>query len=253
MKKHQVDSDPAIRVEEVTIAFGRKTVLRNVSLEVETGSVYALLGRNGEGKTTLVRALLGQIRAKAGSIEVLGFDPWSERQALMEAIGYVPEVPDIPPEATPAEAFKFCSSLHRRWNEELAHSRLEHFGLEAKRQFSTFSRGQKAQLQLILALASEPQILILDDPTLGLDALTRRELYEEVIRELADRGTTVFVTTHDLDGVEHLADRVGIVAEGTMLFDSKLEDLKQEWAVRLGGSPDLEEIFVQALSGGGAA
>ncbi len=253
MKEQQSDCAPAIRVEAVTIAFGRQTVVRNLSLEVETGSVYALLGRNGEGKTTLVRALLGQIRTKIGCIEVLGCDPWSKRQALMETVGYVPEVPNIPPGSTPLGVFELCSRLHPRWDEELAYSRLEHFGLEAKRRFSTFSRGQKAQLQLILALASEPKLLVLDDPTLGLDALARRELYEEVIRELADRGTTVFVTSHDLDGVEHLADRVGILAEGTMLCDSKLEDLKQEWAARLEGNPDLEEIFVQALSGGGAA
>lgn len=253
MNDIQRTTGPAIKVEALDIGFGKHEVLKSLSLEVEQGCVYALLGRNGAGKTTLVRALLGQIQASSQELRVLGSDPWSARQSLMEEVGYVPEVPDIPPELRLASVITLCSCLHCRWNAELANSRLDHFGLALKRQFSTLSRGQKAQLQLILALSFEPRLLILDDPTLGLDAIARRELYEEVIRDLADRGTTVFLTTHDLDGVERLADRVGILDGGRLLCDSSLGELKTEWSSRLGGDPALEEILIHVLSGGGVA
>lgn len=136
MREKQRETTPAIRVQGLEMSFGRKKVLREISLEVEAGSVCALLGRNGAGKSTLVRVLLGQIRASGGDVELLGRDPWKERRGLMEEIGYVPEAPDIPPELALSDVLTFCSRLHRRWNEGLALSRLEHFGLGGKQRFT---------------------------------------------------------------------------------------------------------------------
>ncbi len=244
---------PAIRVEGLRAAYGRKTALRGISLVIEEASVCAVLGRNGAGKSTLIRCLLGHLKPRAGRLAVLGRNPWSDRVDLMDDVGAVPETPDLPPELKIGTILRFCSRVHSNWDDDLVGARLERFDLPLRRPFSSLSRGQKAGLQLIIALASRPKILILDDPTLGLDALARRELYEEVIGDLADRGTTVFLATHDLAGVERLADRVAILDDGRLLLDRPLEQLKAEWSLRLGDDCTLENIFVDVLRKGAAS
>ncbi len=236
-------------VEGLTHGFGRREVFDGISLAIGSGSVFALLGRNGEGKTTLVRCLLGQLRPRAGRVSVLGRDPWRDRDVLMEEVGVVPEAPDLPPSRKVGEILGFCSRLHPRWNGDAAAERLERFGIGRNRRVAELSRGQQAQLLLAIALAPAPRLLVLDDPTLGLDALARRELYEELIGELAERGTTVFITSHDLDGVERLADRVAILSGGRLVAEGGMEELKREWSERLARPASLEDIFIAAVRG----
>jgi|AMFO01.1.fsa_nt_gi ABC-type multidrug transport system, ATPase component len=246
------DRRNVIVVDGVACAYGRKRVLDAVSLRVRPGTVFAFLGPNGAGKTTLVRCLLGQLRPRAGTLRVLGRDPWRERERLMAEVGVVPESPDAPPAWRVRDVLAFGRRLHPRWDGDAAKARLERFGIQPARRVAELSRGQRAQLQLCLALSSQPRLLILDDPTLGLDAVARRELYEELIRDLADRGTTVFITSHDLDGIERLAQRVAIVSGGRIAAEGELGELKTRWAARLGGRPGLERIFVDVVRDGGA-
>lgn len=220
---------PVIELADLTVRYGRLTAVEDLSLQVPRGSVYALLGRNGSGKSSTVRCLLGQQRATAGKAFVFGLDAWSNRRRIMGKVGVVAENPNIPPEMTARRLERFLSRLSRTWDREKFDSRLESFGVPRDTRFDRLSKGQQRQLSLTAAISSSPEILILDDPTLGLDPVARRELFEELVVELADRGTTVFVTTHDLAGIEGIADRVGIIKDGHLLIDEELEGLKSRF------------------------
>ena len=221
----QVETLP-IACHQVGVRYGRTQALDQASFQVEPGQVYALLGRNGSGKTSLVRCLLGHQKPTAGRIELFGQDVWSARQTLMHRVGVVAEEPDAPPLMTTRQLVRFCGSLYPTWDQAGVDQRLGRFRIPLDLPFGRLSRGQKGQVSLALALGPKPSLLVLDDPTLGLDAVARREVYDELLGELGERGTTVLITTHDLAGIEGLADRIGILHQGRLLVDASLEDLK---------------------------
>ena len=214
------------RVEGLTVRYGRATACRDVSLAVEPGSVYALLGRNGAGKSSLVRCLLGEQKATAGRTLLFGADAWKTRRTAMARLGVVPEEPDAPPGMTARELSDFCRRIYPRWDDGAVMARLQRFGVPPKTPFGRLSKGQKGEVMLALALGHAPEALVLDDPTLGLDVVARSALYDEIVGELADRGTTVFLTTHDLAGFEGIVTRVGILKEGKLVLDEDMEALK---------------------------
>lgn len=218
---------PPLAAEAITVRYGRRTAVDAVSITLSAGSVYALLGRNGAGKSSLVRCLLGQQRPAAGRALLFGRDAWRHRASLMTQVGVVPEQPDAPPAATARQLARFCRPLYPHWDGAAFEGRLRRFGVPADLPFGRLSRGQQGHVGLALALAARPRLLILDDPTLGLDAVARRAFFEELIGELADRGTTVLIATHDLAAVERIADRAGILAGGRLVLDEDLEGLKQ--------------------------
>jgi len=212
--------------DALTVRFGRTVAVEGLSFSVHPGSVYALLGRNGSGKSTTVRCLLGQLRPSGGRAFLLGRDAWRERRQLMSRVAVVPETPDVPPEMSAADAARFVGALHPAWDGDGFAARMQRFRVPIGTRFARLSKGQRKQVSLALALATSPEVLILDDPTLGLDAVSRKELYDELIRELADRGTTVLITTHDLGGVEGVADRIGVLGDGRLVVDEDLERLR---------------------------
>jgi ABC-2 type transport system ATP-binding protein len=230
-------AEAVVDVRGLTVRYGRHLAVDAVSLSVPRGAVYALLGRNGVGKSSLVRCLCGLQRADAGTLYLFGRDAWRFRQQLMERVGVVPEEPDAPPELTARELVLFCGRLNVRWDEASVMRRLERLQAPLRTPFRQLSKGQKGAVMFALALGHDPELLVLDDPTLGLDVVARRLVFGELIGELADRGTTVLLTTHDLGGVEGIADRVGILRDGRLVLDGTLEGLKAEHGA------SLEEIF----------
>jgi len=233
-------TESVVELRELTVRYGRLTAVDKLSFDVPKGCVYALLGRNGSGKSSTVRCLLGQRRASSGAARVFGLDSWRERRQIMERVGVVPEQPDIPPETNAEKLARFMVRIAPRWRKAQFFGRLEGFGIPRSQRFDKLSKGQQRQMALAVALAASPKLLVLDDPTLGLDAVARRELFEELIGDLADHGTTVFLTTHDLAGVEGIADRVGILRNGILLVDEDLESLKARFCrVRLAAGGDL--------------
>jgi ABC-2 type transport system ATP-binding protein len=233
----QSGAGPALETHGLTIRYGRTTVVEGLNLAVPRGSVYALLGRNGAGKSSLLRVLLGQRPAAVGRVLLFGEDPWQHRPRLMARVGGVPEEPDAPREMTPAQLSAFCGRLHARWDGGAVAERLQRFEVPMGRPFGSLSKGQKGAVSLALALGHAPELLLLDDPTLGLDVVARDAVFQEVIGDLADRGTTVFVTTHDLRAIEGIADHVGILHGGRLVLAGALEALKAEHAL------PLEQIF----------
>jgi ABC-2 type transport system ATP-binding protein len=216
-------------VEGLDVRYGRCRALDGVSLAVPEGAVYALLGRNGAGKSSLVRCLLGEQKPAAGRVSLFGREVWRERAAILGEVGVVPEDPDMPPAMSARQIARFCSRLYPRWDGAGVAARLQRFGVPQDTPFGRLSKGQKGHVSLALALAFGPRLLVLDDPTLGLDAVARKAVFEELIGELADRGTTVFMTTHDLAGVEPIADRVAVLRQGRLVLDEEMEALKRRF------------------------
>lgn len=226
-----------VSVEGLAVRYGGRTVLDGVSFEVPRGSVFALLGRNGAGKSSLVRCALGMQKPVHGGVRLFGEDAWVSRSRAMARVGVVPEDPDAPPDMTTAELLAFCAPLYPTWDDGPARTRLERSEVPLGVRFGNLSKGQKGAVMLALALAAAPELLILDDPTLGLDAVARRALYDELIGDLADRGTTALVTTHDLDGIEPIADRVAILHGARLAVNESLDDLKGRFRrIRCGGA-----------------
>ena len=231
------DGQALAAFDRVTIRYGRTVAAAEVSLTVRRGSVYALLGRNGAGKSSLLRVLLGQRPPARGRVRLLGEDPWTQRTRLMARVGVVPEEPDAPPEMTPLALSALCGRLHARWDASAVAERLRRFEVPTERAFGRLSKGQKCAVMLALALGHAPELLLLDDPTLGLDVVARDAVFREVIGDLADRGTTVFVSTHDLQAIEGIADHVAILRGGRLALSGRLEALKAE------RGHSLEQIF----------
>ena len=219
-------SDTVLSLDGLTVRYGRATACDNVSLSVAKGAVYALLGRNGAGKSSLIRCLLGQQKPQSGRAHLFGADVWSTRARAMERVGVVPEEPDAPVAMNARRLAAFCSRLYPRWDAKAVADRLARFGVPDAVPFGRLSKGQKGEVMLALALGHAPELLVLDDPTLGLDVVARNALSEELVGELADRGTTVLLTTHDLSGFEGLATHVGILKEGRLVLDEDIEKLK---------------------------
>jgi ABC-2 type transport system ATP-binding protein len=224
-----MSAESVLSVAGLTVRYGSRTVLEDVSLEVPPGSVFALLGRNGMGKSSLVRCVLGQQKPAAGGARLFGRDAWTSRARAMERVGVVPEEPDAPPEMTADELVRFCRPLYATWDDAMARRLLDRLEVPRRTAFAKLSKGQKGAVMLALALAPLPDLLILDDPTLGLDVVARRALYDEVIGALADRGTTAFVTTHDLAGIEGIVERVGILKDRRLVMVESLETLKERF------------------------
>lgn len=225
-----MNTQSMIDVENLSVRYGARPVLSSVSLDVPAGAVFALLGRNGTGKSSLVRCLLGHQRPTQGKTFIATEDVWKNRARLMNRVGFVPEDSDAPPEMTVDAVLRFCSRLYQSWDQKGALERLGRGAVPLDVPFGRLSKGQRKQVALALALAPSPDVLILDDPSLGLDVVARKVLFDELISELADRGITIFVTTHDLAGIEGIADRVAILRDGKVALNESMETLK--WRFR---------------------
>jgi ABC-2 type transport system ATP-binding protein len=219
--------DPVIRLENVTKRYGAQVALDQVSLDVPSGVVCALLGENGAGKTTAIRLLLGLTHCDLGSAHVLGLDSAREGQRVRSQVGYVPERPTLYEWMTVGEIGWFTAGFYGSGFLERYVGLIEDYELPPKRKIKSLSKGMRAKVSLALALAHEPALLILDEPTSGLDTLVRREFLEGMI-DIAAAGRTVFLSSHQIGEVERVADIVAILRAGKLLAVERLEDLKDQ-------------------------
>ncbi len=234
-----MSDDAVVRVEEISVRYRKKLVIDKVSFEVARGSVFALLGRNGAGKSSIIRCLLGLQKPTTGRVRVFGDDVWAHRTRALEKAAYVPETFDAPGQLRVRDVAAYHAAMYSAWDATSVSARLARAGISDVATVSSLSKGQKALFSLALALGSHPQLLILDDPTLGLDVVARNDFFSDFIGELADRGTTVILTTHDLAGVEGIADRVGILQGHLLALEADVEVLKEQ------RGQSLEQIFTE--------
>lgn len=218
--------NPALEFRDVHRHFDREVVLAGLTFAVRPGEVFALLGRNGSGKTTAMRILLGLLDAHHGTAEVLG-EPSSTLSIETRArIGYVAEDHRLYPEMTVADAIAFDAATRGRFDRARAEADAKRCGLPLDRRVFRLSRGMRAQLALILAIAGDPDVLVFDDPALGLDVHKRRELLETMVDLLSDRGCAVLFSSHVMADVERIADRVGVLHQGALIADAPLDELR---------------------------
>lgn len=218
---------PVIRLENVTKRFGREVALDGVSFEVPRGVVFALLGENGAGKTTVIRALLGLGHPDAGMLEVLGLDCRRDGLKIRERAGCVFEKPTLYEWMTVDEIGWYTSGFYGDGFLPRYRQLAAQFDLPASRRIKDLSKGMKAKVALALSLGHDPELLILDEPTSGLDPMVRREFLERMVDRTAT-GKTVFLSSHQIHEVERVADMVAILRHGKLLLCERLERLKNE-------------------------
>jgi ABC-2 type transport system ATP-binding protein len=221
-------SGPAIAIQHLRQGYGKHVVLHDVSLEIPPGQTFALLGRNGAGKTTLIRTLLGLLYPSGGSVEVLGLNPAAEPLAIRSRVGYLAEDQAMYGWMTAEEIARFLAPFYPTWDAGLASGLLNRFGVPRHVRIKHLSKGETVRLGLALALAHRPEIVILDDPALGLDPITRKQFNRDVIEHLQAEGRTVFYSSHLLYEVEAVADAVAILDQGRIVRVGPTEDLQRE-------------------------
>ncbi len=209
-------SEYVIETNDLTRYFGSKAAVKQLNLQIPKGGVFAFLGRNGAGKTTTIRMLLGLMEPTRGSATVLGKDCQNLTPADRSRIAYVAEGHFIYGWMKIRELEAFQSSCAANWNRDLFRTVIEHFGLKENMKARSLSRGQRAGVCLALALAPEPELLILDDPTLGLDPVARRSLVEAMLMVTQNRDRTILFSSHQMDDVERVADWIAILDEGEL-------------------------------------
>ena len=215
-----------LRIERLSKSFGRHRVLGDFDLTIEPGRVYGLLGRNGEGKTTLARILMGVIPADGGSVFYKGRRITFRDSAYKREFGYVPEDPFFYDEMSVRGLLDFNARFYPRWDGRRAAADIERFALDPAARIRTLSRGMKLKLGLAVALAAAPEFLILDDPTSGMDVPTRQEFLRDIIRELAASGTTVLFATHLVHELERIVERLAILHGGRLILDEDFDKVK---------------------------
>ena len=238
-----------IQTKNLVKRFGEKTAVEQVTFQVQAGEVFGFLGPNGAGKTTTIRMIVGLLQPTSGSVEVAGFDLQQEPLKAKAVCGYLPDTPNLYAKLSARELLRFVGDLY-----EISHEQIEHRSQEMLNLFElteaaddpidTYSHGMQQKTALASALLHDPQVLVMDEPTVGLDPGSAR-LIKDILRQLAERGAAIFLSTHILEIAERMCDRIGIIDNGKLIAVGTMQELRA-----LGkGESSLEDIFLN-LTGG---
>jgi len=215
-----------VDVRDLSRSYGHKAALDGMSFRATAGQVYGLVGTNGAGKTTLLKHLLGLLRAKTGSVRVFGLDPVRDPVGVLSRVGYLSEERDLPEWMRIDELMRYTQAYHPNWDASYASELLETFALDPSKKIKELSKGMRAQAGLIAAVAHRPELLILDEPSSGLDAVVRRDILDAIVRAVADDGRTVIFSSHLLDEVERMSDHVTMIQNGRVTLSGVLDDVR---------------------------
>jgi ABC-2 type transport system ATP-binding protein len=245
-----------VDVTDLSRSFGAKRALDGVSFRATAGQVYGLVGANGAGKTTLLKHLLGLLRPATGSVRVFGLDPVRDPVTVLRRVGYLSEERDLPEWMRVDELMDYTRAFHPTWDASYARQLLESFALDPSKKVKELSKGMRAQAGLVAAVAYRPELLILDEPSSGLDAVVRRDILDAIVRTVADDGRTVIFSSHLLDEVERMSDHVTLMHHGRVTFSGALDDVRHSYQrsrVRFAEPFELAPVLETALAmeGGG--
>lgn len=217
-----------IRMNDACFSFGGRPILNHLTLSVGEGEVVALLGRNGEGKTTLMRLLIGLLPIRSGTARVLGLDPAVDFIKIRRQVGYAaPDRMEAPPWMRVFEYLQFIAPFYPSWDERFAVETLALLKLDPGAKINELSKGGKVRLSVAAALAHRPSLLLLDEPFAGLDPVVRRELMEFLIQQLEGRSRSILLISHSIEDVERLADRVAILENGSIAWSGTLDAARE--------------------------
>lgn len=217
---------PVVDITGLSRSFGQKIALDAVSFRATAGRVYGLVGSNGAGKTTLIRHLLGLLRASNGSVRVFGLDPVRDPAGVLARIGYLSEERELPEWMRVDELMRYTQAYHPTWDASYARELLETFALDPAMKIKDLSKGMRAQAGLIAAVAHRPELLILDEPSSGLDPVVRRDILDAIVRAVADDGRTVIFSSHLLNEVERMSDHVTLMHHGRVALSGILDEVR---------------------------
>lgn len=241
---------PLIETSNLVKRYGDKVAVNNVSFQVQGGEIFGFLGPNGAGKTTTIKMIVGLLQPTSGAAKVAGFDVQSQSLQAKAASGYVPDTPNLYAKLTGRELLRFVGDLYgldrsqvtRRIDELL---RVLELAAAADDTIDSYSHGMQQKTSLAAALVHDPRILVLDEPTVGLDPKSAR-LIKDMLRQLADRGAAVMLSTHILEIAERMCDRIGIINKGELVAIGTMDELRN---LGKSGETSLEDIFL-GLTGG---
>jgi len=216
----------AIETERLHYRAGRTFEIPGLDLKVPAGSIYGFLGPNGSGKTTTIRLVLGLLRPRAGTLRVLDHSMPKEAPRVLARVGYVPEQPHLDPTLTVGELLRFQAAFYPSWDGTWAEELLKTFDLDEQRLFGRLSKGQKGKLMMLLALAQQPELLVLDEPTDGLDPVVRRDILAALLDYVSEEGATVFISSHLVHELERICDWIGVMDQGRLVMDLPMERFK---------------------------
>lgn len=220
--------DTVLETNGLTKYYGNRMAVEHMDLQIPRGCICGFIGRNGAGKTTAIKLLLGLLRPTSGNSMILGCDSQDLPPAIRQRVGYVTEGHRLIQWMKISELEKFQRSFFpKQWDVKFFTEMIEYFELSKSQKIKTLSNGQRAQVSLALALAPNPELLIMDDPTLGLDAAIRRQFLEGMIELIMRQGRTILFSSHILGDVERVADRVVVIDKGVVRADCKLEEFQQ--------------------------
>jgi len=209
-------------------AFGTTVALDGVDLHVEEGQILGLIGPNGAGKTTALNAIVG-LTAYQGELRVLGRDPWTERDRLMRDVSFIADVAVLPRWLKVSQALDYLAGVHPRFDRAKAEGFLGKTSIGRSRRVRELSKGMVTQLHLALVMAIDARLLVLDEPTLGLDILYRKQFYDSLLNDYFDRRRTIVVATHQVEEIEHVLTEVMFIDRGRIVFDRSMDDLESRY------------------------
>lgn len=215
-----------VEVRNLSRRFGDLIALDRVNLDVQQGWVYGIVGANGAGKTTLIKHLLGLLRAKEGTVRVFGLDPVSHPVEVLQRIGYLSEEREMPEWMKIDELMRYTAAFHPDWDISYAQELLSTFRLDGRKKIKDLSKGMRAQVGLVAAVAHRPELLLLDEPSTGLDPIVRRDILNAIIRTVADDGRTAIFSSHLLDEVELMSDYIVMFQRGRLVLHGLLDEIK---------------------------
>lgn len=217
-----------IEIKQLSKNYGQQTVLDDVNLEIAAGRIVGLIGPNGSGKTTTLKAILG-LTSYEGSVSVLGKDPRRQRDELMQDICFIADVAILPRWLKVADAVDFVAGVHPRFNRAKAEAYLSHTKLKPEMKVKAMSKGMIVQLHLALVMAIDAKLLVLDEPTLGLDIMYRKQFYQHLLEDYFDENKTIIITTHQVEEVEHILSDLVFIKDGKIVMQASMDQMAERF------------------------
>ncbi len=233
--------EPLIQIQNVSKSYGSTRALEDVSLDIPAGRIVGLVGPNGAGKTTLLRALTGSIDYH-GHIRILGLEPHSQRDKLMAFTGVIHDVAVLPPWMKVRHVLDYMQGVHPRFNRRHCEEFLATTAIKQGKKVKQLSKGMKTQLHLAVVMATDTRLLILDEPTHGLDILFRKRFYTTILDEYFDGDKSILISTHQVEEVEHILSDVIFIGEGHVLLYTSMDDLRETFVRVISSAGKAEEV-----------